>query len=197
MKQNKGGIYTMLTENALEKHNIGLVDKVSTKKEKVMEQNDIEIPETSFDGDIDLSMTRKKRFRIDGDNNRYLELNTSDMTIINRLDNLYPKLQKLSQDAAVKQLDKEEADEKSITRISNALAKIDKQMRSIIDEIFDSNVSEMCAPSGSMFDPFNGTFRFEHIIDVITKLYENNLNSEFKKMSAKMKKRTSKYTKGK
>lgn len=150
-----------------------------------------------FDGDIDLSATRKKRFRIDGDNNRYLELNTSDMNIVTRLDNLYPKLEKLSQEASIKQLDKQEADsEKALSKISQALIKIDFQMRQILDEIFDSNVSEMCAPSGSMFDPFNGEFRFEHIIDVLTKLYENNLNTEFKKMAAKVKKRTAKYTKG-
>lgn len=150
-----------------------------------------------FDGDIDLSATRKKRFRIDGDNNRYLELNTSDMSIVTRLDNLYPKLEKLSQEASIKQLDKQEADsEKALNKISQALIKIDFQMRQILDEIFDSNVSEMCAPSGSMFDPFNGEFRFEHIIDVLTKLYENNLNTEFKKMAAKIKKRTAKYTKG-
>lgn len=150
-----------------------------------------------FDGDIDLSATRKKRFRIDGDNNRYLELNTSDMSIVTRLDNLYPKLEKLSQEASIKQLDKQEADsEKALSKISQALIKIDFQMRQILDEIFDSNVSEMCAPSGSMFDPFNGEFRFEHIIDVLTKLYENNLNTEFKKMAAKVKKRTAKYTKG-
>lgn len=150
-----------------------------------------------FDGDIDLSATRKKRFRIDGDNNRYLELNTSDMNIVTRLDNLYPKLEKLSQEASIKQLDKQEADsEKALSKISQALIKIDFQMRQILDEIFDSNVSEMCAPSGSMFDPFNGEFRFEHIIDVLTKLYENNLNTEFKKMAAKIKKRTAKYTKG-
>lgn len=150
-----------------------------------------------FDGDIDLSATRKKRFRIDGDNNRYLELNTSDMSIVTRLDNLYPKLEKLSQEASIKQLDKQEADsEKALSKISQALIKIDVQMRGILDEIFDSNVSEICAPSGSMFDPFNGEFRFEHIIDVLTKLYENNLNTEFKKMAAKVKKRTAKYTKG-
>lgn len=185
----------MLTENKLEKTKKGLIDEVSTEKENAVEQKDIDVPTANFDGDIDLSVTRKKRFRIDGDNNRYLELNTSDMSIITRLDNLYPRLQKLSQDAAIKQLDKEEADsEKEVSKISQALIKIDVEMRQILDEIFDSNVSEMCAPAGSMFDPFNGTFRFEHIIDVISKLYENNLNSEFKKMSAKMKKRTDKYT---
>lgn len=186
----------MLTENTLDLEKKDVIEKVSSIAEKRVEKKDTEVPQ-QFDGDIDLSVTRKKRFRIDGDNNRYLELNTSDMNIITRLNNLYPKLQKLSQDAAVKQLDKDETDdEKVIARISNALVKIDVQMRQILDEIFDSNVSEMCAPNGSMFDPFNGEFRFEHIIDVISKLYKNNLNNEFKKMSAKMKKHTDKYTRG-
>ena len=169
-----------------------------SSKNSVMENSVPEIKNNEFDGDIDLSVTRKKRFRIDGDNNRYLELNTSDMNIITRLEQLYPKLEKLSRDAAVKQLDKNDTDDdKVLTKLSQALTKIDMEMRKILDDIFDSNVSEVCAPSGSMFDPFNGEFRFEHIIDVLSKLYENNLNAEFKKMSDKMKKRTSKYTKGK
>lgn len=162
-------------------------------------ENTIANEETQlFDGDIDLSVTRKKRFRVDRNNNKYLELNTSDMGIITRLDNLYPKLEKLSQDAAIKKLaQEEEDDEKTLTKISNALIKIDVEMRKIIDDIFDSNVCEVCAPDGSMIDPFNGEFRFEHILDVLTKLYENNLNTEYKKMSDRIKKRTSKYTKGK
>lgn len=156
--------------------------------------------EITYDGVIDLSATRKKCFHVNrgqgtgGD----LYLNISDMSIITRLEELYPKLQKLSQEASVKQLDiKNNSDEKYITKMSQALKRIDVQMRDIVDEIFDSNVSEICAPDGSMFDPFNGEFRFEHIIGEISKLYENNVNEEFRKMSDRMSKRTSKYTKGK
>lgn len=185
-----------LTENNYNMADNGVVAGQNAEKIAELENSTPAVQNTEFDGDINLSAIRKKRFRIDGDNNRYLELDVSDMTIINRLESLYPKLEKLSQDAALKQLDKEDADdEKSLTRISNTLTKIDAQMRQILDEIFDSDVSAKCAPSGSMFDPFNGTLRFEHIIDVLSKLYENNINSEFKKMSARMKKRTSKYTK--
>lgn len=156
--------------------------------------------EDNLDGAIDLTATRKKRFHVNRGSGDYgiLELNTSDMSIINRLENLYPKLQKLSQDAAIKQLDKEGSDDERYTaKIAQALTKIDTEMRHIIDEIFDSNVSEVCAPYGSMMDPFNGDFRFEHIIDAISSLYENNINAEYKAMSEKMKKRTAKYTKGK
>lgn len=181
------------TNNMAENNVTG--SQISTK-EKEMENTPGTQNSMVFDGDIDLSPIRKKRFRIDGDNNRYLELNTSDMSIVNRLEQLYPKLEKLAKDASLKQVDlRDENNEISITKISQALTKIDMQMRDIIDDIFQSNVSEMCAPSGSMFDPFNGEFRYEHIIDVISKLYANNINAEFKQMATRLKKRTSKYTK--
>lgn len=174
-----------------------VTQEIKEKKEEVVNTTS-EAENEVFDGDIDLSSIRKKRFRIDGDNNRYLELDTSDMGIISRLDNLYPKLQKLAQDAAIKRLDKGEAEgERALTRISNALTKIDMQMRQIIDDIFQSDVSAKCAPSGTMFDPFNGEFRYEHIIEVVASLYKDSINQEFKKMAARMKKHTNKYTKGK
>ncbi len=188
-----------LTENKNMVNN-EVVDTQIPAKESEMENTPAEAKKEEFDGIIDLSATGKKKFHVNRGTGSegVLELNTSDMGIVTRLEQLYPRLHKLSQDAAVKQLDKQDADdEKTLTRISNALVKIDMEMRKILDEIFDSNVSEVCAPSGSMMDPFNGEFRFEHIIDKISKLYENNINEEFRKMSDKMKKRTSKYTKGK
>lgn len=180
---------------------IDQTDKLSPEEENLpAEDSEQKFEDPSVDGVIDLSATRKKRFNVDLGSGSYrvLEIDTSDMTIINRLEQLYPKLQKLSQEAALKQLDlKDNDNERVITKLSQALTKIDAQMREIVDEIFNSNVSEVCAPSGSMFDPFNGEFRFEHIIDKISALYRNNVNDEFKKMAAKMRKRTSKYTKGK
>lgn len=180
---------------------IDQTDKLSPEEENLRNEDaGQKFEDPSVDGVIDLSATRKKRFNVDLGSGSYrvLEIDTSDMTIINRLEQLYPKLQKLSQEASVKQLDlKDNDNERVITKLSQALTKIDMQMREIVDEIFNSNVSEVCAPSGSMFDPFNGEFRFEHIIDKISALYRNNVNDEFRKMSAKMKKRTSKYTKGK
>ena len=156
--------------------------------------------------DIDLSVTRKKTFRIDGDDSRILALNTSDMGIFARLKEKYPKLRKLSQQAAVSLEDVEAKEDQDVTDEDtsipalDALAKlsdIDKQMRQELDYIFDAPVSEVCAPEGTLYDPFNGKLRFEHIIDVLTGLYENNLNAEFNAMVANVQKHTSKYIKKK
>lgn len=156
--------------------------------------------------DLDLSAIRKKRFRIDGDNNRILELNTSDMNIIVRLRDNYPKLTELANKVAeLKYSDETESESEELTDaelqelfdFSTKFESIDNEMRNIIDRIFDSNVSEVCAPSGSMYDLLNGQFRFEHIIDRLTKLYETNISDEYKKMDQRIRKHTDKYTKKK
>ena len=144
--------------------------------------------------DLDLSVIRKKRFRINNDDSKILELNTSDMTVVTRLDEVYGKLEELVENA--KKVAEETGDTDSeLTKMSNQLKAIDKDMRDLVDYIFNAPVSKICADDGSMYDPFNGTYRFEHIIDTLTKLYEQNLNSEYKKMRARVTKHTAKYTK--
>lgn len=147
--------------------------------------------------DIDLSATNRVKVRVDGDDNRIIMLDISDMTIANRLGNTYKELQSLMDKVsdAVKEQDISDATaEEKLLALTDKLTEIDAEMRSKIDYLFDANVSEVCAPTGSMYDVYNGMFRFEHIIDTLTKLYEDNINSEYKKMKARMSKHTSKYT---
>ena len=146
--------------------------------------------------DLDLSATKKQRFRINGDNDRILELNTSDLSLLTRLNKLYPRLQKLGVDA-LKEFDAADEDTtlEFLSTTSASLIKIDTEMREIIDELFDAPVSEVCAPYGTMYDPVNGKLRFEHIIESLSQLYEENLQKEVSQISANISKHTDKYTK--
>ena len=151
--------------------------------------------------DISLSVVRKKRFRIDGDDNRIIELNTSDLNILARLKETYPKLVALAEDA-FKNLPEVDGTaenydfvtDEATSKLVTALTDADKKMRELIDYIFDSNVSELCAPSGSMYDPINGAFRFEHIINTLSALYESDISAEMGKVATRVKKHTDKYT---
>lgn len=156
--------------------------------------------------DLDLSVTKKKRFRFDKDNNRIIELNTSDMNILARMSEVYPKLTEQQKKAAnlmegIELNDEEDVNSeelvKDVVTISERLKAIDQEMRDLIDFMFNAPVSAVAAPDGSMYDPYEGSFRFEYIITLLVKQYENNLQAEFNKMSAQMKKHTAKYTKGK
>ena len=151
--------------------------------------------------DISLSVVRKKRFRIDGDDNRILELNTSDLGILARLKETYPKLVKIAEDAFknLPEVDGTSEDYNFVTdeataKLVDALKDADTKMRELIDYVFDSNVSELCAPSGSMYDPINGAFRFEHIINTLSALYETDISTEMSKVTARVRKHTDKYT---
>ena len=145
--------------------------------------------------DIDLGFVEKQKFRIAGDYNRILELNVSDMNIYARFTKAYPKLQELAQDATKKINDISTEDDKALEDIANLLLEIDTKMREQIDYIFDTNASAVCAPSGNMFDPVNGQFRFEHIISTLSKLYTTGFEGEIAKFKNRTAKHTSKYTK--
>lgn len=153
--------------------------------------------------DISLESIRKKRFRIDGDDNRILELNTSDLNILSRLKETYPKLINIA-DTAFANLpevtsDSEDYDfinDEATNTLVTALKDADNNMRELIDYIFQSNVSELCAPDGSMYDPIGGQFRFEAIISTLAALYENDISSEMSKISNRVQKHTNKYRKG-
>lgn len=164
------------------------------KKNDIIEQNTNDII------DIDLSATKKQRFRINGDDNSILELNTSDAGMLARLDEaqermngIIDKMSNLS--AKTDSIDEENVTNEDVTKLGDIINDMDKDMRSIIDYVFDSNVSEICAPQGTMFDPIGGRFRYEHIIDKISDLYEQNIKAESKKMQARLRKHTGKYNK--
>lgn len=162
---------------------------LADENKKEVETNEDEIK------DIKLKFNSKQRFRIDNDSSRILELDTSDLSVLTRLQEYYPKLKELEKEVISLSKDLGSEDEDAITKMGKGLAKVDKKMRDYIDIIFDANVSATCAPSGSMYDPINGQLRYEHIISLISSLYEETLSKETKKLQERISKHTQKYTK--
>ena len=136
--------------------------------------------------DLNLEGVKKSRFRINGDPKAIIELNISDLRIGERLEEGLQKLQ----DEMTKIANLSDDDE----NLTDALKKADTAMRGYIDYIFDSPVSEVVGKGGTMYDPIKGQFRYEHIIEGLTKLYSNNLTEEYKKISKRIQKHTDKYT---
>lgn len=147
--------------------------------------------------DINIGGIEKKRFRINGDDNKILELNTSDLNIASRFSEAYPTLIECEKQVTeLQESANEDTDELgSISMFSEKLKSIDTKMKELMDFIFDSNVSEICAGNGSMYDPLDGYMRYEVIIDRLSDLYTDNLGKEMKKVQSRMKTHTAKYTK--
>lgn len=137
--------------------------------------------------DISLDVTKRTRFRINGDNDSIIELNLSDLGILNRLKEGMYKLQE--EMAKLAELPDD------LDNLSEAMKKIDEKMREYVDYIFDYPVSDVCAKYGTMYDPKNGKFRYETIIEGLVKLYTDNINDEYHNIEARLKKHTDKYTK--
>lgn len=146
--------------------------------------------------DIDLKATARRKFRINGDNSRLVELDPSDLSILTRIEEADSEFK-----ICVKEL--EELAESStdtddeIKELGKKFKAIDERMRKTLDGIFQSNVSEVCAPTGSMYDPISGKFRYEYILEALMNFYADNIQKEYDMMKQKVSAKTSKYTKRK
>lgn len=139
--------------------------------------------------DLHIEGATKEQFRINGRDDKILELDTSDLNVVARLQEGYDKLVQIMEELQNTDVNAEDAD------IQKALQKADKAMRAEVDYIFDSNVSEVCCGNGTMYDPRDGKFRWEIIIESLINLYHNNLSKEYEKMRNRVAKHTDKYVK--
>jgi hypothetical protein len=146
-------------------------------------------------GIIDISLaSEKQQIRIDGDDNRIIEIDTADITVLKRLQDIYPRLNDLGIKGFEINDDSDTLTEEALNAVTTALDAIDKEMRELIDYIFDSKISDICVPNGAMYNMKNGEFMFERILDALFKLYADEIQKEFGLMSDRMKQRTGKYT---
>lgn len=179
---------------------MNLPEETEEVKHEEVAEPEVKVEEPVEDiQDIDLSAIKKKRFRINGDPNKILELNVSDLNIVSRMTSAYERLQKYMGEVGnvFSQIpdNEEEITEEQEKLATQKLDEIDQKMKKEIDYIFNAPVSAICSDGGSMYDPFEGMFRFEHIIEAISKLYERNLDKEFSKMRHRVATKTSKYVK--
>lgn len=143
--------------------------------------------------DIQLNIDKREQFRINGDNNRIIELDVSDFGILNRLRESYPRLQELS----IKGFEADDIgddDNIKLGEFMDSLNAINDEMISVMDYIFDSKVAKICADGKPLYNMVAGQFIFEIILDTLFSLYSENIRAEFGQMSQRMKSHTNKYT---
>ena len=149
---------------------------------------------------LDLSETARRNIWINGDCTKVIKLNLTDLGIIARakdakdkLDNLQAEANKLASADVPKEIETEE-DEKKIDEAIEQFRTIDKKMKEIVDGIFDYPVCDVCCDGGSMYDPINGQYRYDYIIDKLMALYGDQWAKEKKARQALLEQHTSKYT---
>lgn len=154
---------------------------------------------------ITFNVETKEEFFIDGDENRVIKLDTHDINLVNRLTDAIPKMQALDKrwsaltEAAGVLQESEDIEDtlEDVNKFSETLKSIEREIRDILDEAFDSpGMSDTVLGEASAFSPVNGKFKYEQIIDVLVGLYEEDIKKEADKFNrTKVKKKTAKYIK--
>ena len=143
--------------------------------------------------DIQLNISKKEQFRINGDDSKIIELDISDLGVLNRLRESYPRLQDLGMKGFESESD-EDSDTKTLGEYMDALDNINAEMCDILNYIFDSDIAKTCSFGKPLYNMVAGKFIFEIIMDTLFGLYSDSIKAEFGEMSTRMKSHTSKYT---
>ena len=142
---------------------------------------------------INLDRGQRKKFTIDGDESRILELNTSDMGIFARLDAFDKNVTAALQEFDKIQTSETEKDGWDIIKLGEQLHKLDEIIKEQFDILYDTNFSEVVVPHGTMLDLIDGEFRFQYLNEVFANLYEKQLSKELKIRNDTIRKHTKKY----
>lgn len=146
---------------------------------------------------IQLAISDKVRYTINGNADKYIELNPNDVGIVSRLAELTPKFNSVqkryqSLDNFSGKGEGEYTDEELLDFGKN-FKELDTEIRESINYLFDYDVSSVCAGGGSMFDMYEGEFRFVVIIDTLLEMYTDTIAKEAKKRADRIQRHTNKY----
>lgn len=125
----------------------------------------------------------KKSFAIDGDENRIILLDPSDMGIVGRIETFSEQI-----DSTLSKLK-----DVPVEQLGSAIAEVDKAVRDEINAIFDYDVCSICVPCGTMVDVIDGKFKFELVVTALADVYTNTISTEMKRVAARMSEHTQKY----
>lgn len=146
---------------------------------------------------IQLNISEKQEYTINGNKENVIKLNPSDMGIIARTNAVMQKLndaEKNYADLMIKIAESGKDDEEfDFNAFSEGFTKINDEMKEMVNFIFDYDICSVCAKDGSMFDLCDGEYRYVVIMETLIPMYTDTIQEEMKKRVEKMKKHTAKY----
>jgi hypothetical protein len=148
---------------------------------------------------IELNISSKREYTINGDKSKILKLNPNDMGIIARTSDAIAMINELETDYTKLFNEPEEKtsddmpSDVALTQFSTKFKQLDAGIREAVNFLFDYDVCSVCADEGSMFDLQDGEYRYAVIIDTLMPLYADTITEETNKMITKMQKKVEKY----
>ena len=132
-----------------------------------------------------------KEFTINGDENRVIRFNPSDIAILKRLDEAKDKILEAMQVEKDIELDVEGKPIESLENASKVVKHIDDTIKEQINYVFDYNVSDVVFGKQSPMANIKGLPLYVRFMESVKPVIESALKEE----SEKSRKRVNKYTK--
>lgn len=140
---------------------------------------------------LSFGLPKRKKFTIDGDENRVVELDTSDTGIMARWNVVQEYFTSAAQELGA--LSGQDPTEEQALMASKRFAEIDAGAREKLNFLFDSDVCTPIAGNGALIRLVNGEPLFMLILDILTPLYEADIKDEYEKSRRRIEKHTAKY----
>ena len=147
---------------------------------------------TTTTNNIELNISSKKEYTINGDKEKVIKLNPNDMGIVARTSDAIAMINELEEKYR-KLFTSEEPTDDELATFTAQFKEIDAGLREAVNFLFDYDVCSVCAGDGSMLDPQDGEYRYAVIINTLMTLYQDTISRETDKLIATMKKKVDKY----
>lgn len=142
---------------------------------------------------LSFGLPKRKKFSIDGDETRVIELDTGDTGILARWNGVQEWLMSAAQE--LEELSKLTPDEEQAVNVSRRFAEIDAGAKERLNFLFDSDVCTPIAGNGALIRFVNGDPLFMLILDTLVPLFEADIKIEYEKSKKRIEKHTAKYAK--
>lgn len=143
---------------------------------------------------LKFGIPKRKRFSIDGDPERFIEIDTGDTGIVTRWNEIEPWFVDVSK--RLEAVENIGPDSDKSNEIIGDIAKLDKELREKLNMLFDADVcTPIAGEHGSLIRTVDGEPLFYLILDILVPLYEADIKVEVAKSQKRIAKHTDKYVK--
>lgn len=140
---------------------------------------------------LNFGLPKRKKFSIDGDETRVVELDTGDTGIIARWSAVQEWIGSAAEE--LERLSGMNQDETQAMETSKRFAEINEGAREKLNYLFDADVCTPIAGNGALIRLVNGDPLFMLIVDTLLPLYEADIKIEYEKSRKRIEKHTAKY----
>lgn len=143
---------------------------------------------------LKIGAPKLKRFAVDGDESRVIEIDPGDTGIVARWAAVESWFRETEQ--TLDGINVEDGNEAQAREFAALYARIDEEAREKVNYLFASDVcTPVAGPTGSMMRTVDGQPLFMVVLDALLPLYEAEVRKEQEKTDARIKKHTAKYVK--